>query len=226
MATGIKYNITFGKSIEKYGTAWQNSLDYLGHSECMTSLAKGYRYYINRKVPKLSGELRRAARVIGTAHGVRGSRGMAVVTWVSNNKVEKYWHYQFVGKVYGPNKAVFDAQGPNADGPGAGVQSGWRSPIKPKYDTGRMMGVPFTRVLHDGRVIKVNGYTTPGTGPDWIKRFVEDSGDYGEKAVNILAGRYFYDWFCKVSKGTPCETRHYGGWGAYNRWRQIENIRD
>lgn len=215
---GIKYNITLGKSIEKYGTAWENSLDFLGHSECMTSLAKGYRYYINRKVPKLSGELRRSARVIGVAHGAHGSTGMAVVTWNSaKSSVQKYLHYQYVGEVWGPNKAVFDE---------AGKHIGWHSPIKPKSPTGRMMGVPFTRVLHDGRVIEVKGYTTPGTGPDWVKRFAEDSGDYGEKAINILAGRYFYDWFCKVSKGTPCETKHYGSWVAYNRWRQIENIKD
>ena len=223
---GIKYSVQFNKSIEKYGTAWENSLDYLGNSNVMSNIGKVYRYYITRKVPKLSGNLRRAARVVGVNHGFHGTQGMASVTWVETGAIKDYWHYQFVGRVYGPNRAVFKALGPNQAGPGAGVQSGWCSPVTPKHDMGRMMGQRFTKTLHDGRVVHVDGYTTPGTGPDWINAFVKDEGDYGEKAVNILVGRYIYDWFCKASKGTSCETPHYGGWVAYNRCNQIKDIRD
>lgn len=226
MSTGIKYNITLGKAMKEYGTAFEKSLDFLGESGFMTSIAKGYRYYINRFVPKQSGNLRKAAMVLGTNLGAHGSDGMGVVYWKSTKAVEPYLHYQYEGEVYGPNKPVFNALGPNAGGPGAGVHSGWVSPTKPKTPQGRKLGKPYTYTLHDGRVVHIKGYTTPNTTHHWIDEFMKDTGDYGEKAVAVLAGRYTYDWFCKASKGTKYEIRHYGGYQAFNRWRQIQDIRD
>lgn len=224
MGASIKYNIPIGEAMKKYGLAWEKSLDFLGESGFMTSIAKGYRYYINRFVPKESGNLRRAAMVVGTNHGVHGSQGMAVVYWRNTNKVKAYLNYMYEGDVYGPNKPVW-GQGPSRTGV-AGVQAGWTSPVSPKTNQHRKMGKPFTYTLHDGRTVHIKGYTTRGTTHHWIDAFMKDEGDYGEKAIGMLAARYTYDWFCIASKGTEYAIRHYGSYHAYNRWRQIEDVRD
>lgn len=225
MGNSVTYNITLGKAVQKWGTAYTKSLDFLGETGAMTSLAKGYRYYINQYVPKVSGNLRRTARALGNAHGF-GGKGSAWVSWVPNSKV-KYVHYQYIGNVYGPNRAVFNGQGPNESG-AAGTHSGWRSPAGKgeKYDTGRKMGIPGTYTLHDGRKVYIRGYTTPNTGWGWIKRFADDRGDFGETAVNIRAGRYMYELFCKKSQRTLYKQNPIGGYHIYNSWRQIEKIRD
>lgn len=216
MYTGIKYSVKIQKGIKKWGTAWTNSLAYLGHTEAMQDLAKGYRYYINRFVPKESGDLRRSARAKSKAASGSGS---ATVYWGTTKTTEKYAHYQFVGDVYGPNKAHFND---------AGVHDGWTSPRGKgeKENTHRKMGVPFTYELKDGKVVYVKGYTTPGTGYDWIEKFKKDSGDYGETAVNIRAGRFMYEMFCVQAKKEGWAIKPVGGLRIYHSWRQIKNIVD
>ncbi len=223
MGAEIKYNIPIGKAMEKYGLALKDSLDFLGETGFMTSIAKGYRYYINRFVPKESGNLRKSARVLGVNYGANHSRGMAIVYWKETNAVKDYMYYQYEGEVWGPNKPIFEAAGPNPSG-AAGAHSGWVSPPH-KTNTGRKMGIPYT-YTRDGRTVHIKGYTTPNTGAHWIDEFMKDQGDYGEKAVGMLAARYTYDWYCKASKGTKYAIPHYGSYQAFNRWRQIEDIRD
>lgn len=224
--TGITYNVKIEKGVEKWGTDFEKSLFKIGHPEAMTELAKGYRYYINKFVPKRSGALRRSARALGVPHAFGTGKGNAWVSWGLNGAKE-YAHYQFVGDVYGPNKAIFEALGPNKDGPGAGVQSGWRSPKgKKKWNTGRKMGIPFTKTLSDGRVVRVLGYTTPNTKYDWINEFKKDKGNYGETAVNIRAGRFMYEYYCVMSHTTGHSQKANGGYAIYHSWRQIANIRD
>lgn len=60
---------------------------------------------------------------------------------------KEYAHYQFIGTVYGPNFRVVD--------PETGMLT-WKSPKGKgsKYPTFRPLGW-------------YNGYSTPGTGPDW-----------------------------------------------------------
>lgn len=219
MAESIKYNVKLGDSVQKWGTAWTNSLKFLGETKSMTSLARGYRYYINKFVPKKTGELRKSARALGSFSG----KGSAWVSWVPNSKVKDYLGYQYRGDVYGPNKAIF-SQGPTANG-AAGVHTGWVSPVKPKYNTGRKMGNKFKKVLHDGRVIYVKGYTTRNTGYEWLRRFREDTGDFGEKAVNVRAGRFIYELYCIKSQKTGHPQKPVGGYRVYYSWRQIEKIR-
>lgn len=208
---GIKYNVKYTDSIKKWGTAWTKSLDYLGETGAMTSLARGYRYYMNKFVPKDTGALRRSARCLG-------NKRSAWVSWVPTTATEAYMHYQFVGDVYGPNKAHFNE---------SGIHDGWRSPVAPgeKWNTHRKMGIPFTYELRDGRVVHVKGYTTKNTGYDWINRFKDDDGENGEKAVTIRAGRYIYELFCWKSKQSGRPVNPVGGYQVYYSWRQIENIR-
>lgn len=218
----IRYSVAVKGGIKKWGVAWENSMAFLCEPEAMNDVAKGYRYYINKFVPKKTGALRKSAITKKkVAEGGGNGTGSATVYWATEGKVAKYGHYQFVGDVYGPNKPVFKALGPNPGG-GAGVQSGWRSPKGEgeKYNTHRKMGVPFTYTLHDGRVVHVKGYTTPGTTYDWIGEFKRNKGDYGETAINIRAGRYLYERFCVKTK-----TRPVGGKQVYNSWNQIKNIR-
>lgn len=220
MANLIKYKVTIDKGVKEWGVDFTDSMAYLGDTTAMYHLAKGYRYYLNQHVPKKTGALRRSARPKGRT---KVGSGYAAIYWGGTKTTEKYAHYQFVGDVYGPNKAIFEALGPNKAGPGAGVQSGWRSPKdKKKWNTNRKMGHPFTKTLKDGRVVKTLGYTTPGTGYDWVQRFKSDSGDNGERAVNVMAGRYMYELFCIHSRKTKLR----GGRHVYNHWRQIENIRE
>ena len=111
------------------------------------------------------------------------------------------------------NKAVFAGQGPNKSGPGAGVHTGWVSPKKHKYPTERMMGTRTTIRLHDGREIKINGYTLPHTGYDWISRFFNGNGVRDIQGANIVAGRYAYEAFCWHAEKKPN-----GGFSVYNRY--------
>ena len=174
----------------------------------MVTIARGYRHFINFRVPKDTGALRDSAIVLG-------NNVSAWVAWVPRGKtadVQKYLHYQFVGKVYGPNKAYFEGD--------AKVTDQWRSAVPAggkKQDTGRMMGKPFIKHFADGRQAIVKGYTTKRplkTGPDWLNQFRKDSGKYGEKAVNTQAGRYIYEAWCKKTN-----RRCYGGYQVYHRWR-------
>ena len=220
---GIIYNVKVEGGVKRWGTDWKNSLEFICKPMAMNDLAKGYRYYINKHVPKKSGALRRSATTKGYASS---GDGFAYVRWGSYKKVKNYWHYQFVGDVYGPNKPVFKALGPNPSG-AAGVHSGWVSPKgKQKTNQGRKMGTPTTYTLSNGQVVHIYGYTTPGTGYNWIKRFKEDTGDYGEKAVNIRAGRYMYERFCMESKKTGHPVKVVGGYQVLHSWNQIKNIRD
>lgn len=223
MDNGIIYNVKIGKGIARWGTAWRNSLDFLGYDEAMTDLAKGYRYYISKFVPKNTGALRKTATVaIGSNHGLSGAggggQGNAFVRWTPTATTKAYFHYQLVGDVYGPNKAVFNE---------AGEHVGWRSPKAPggKYNTHRKMGNPGSYTLRDGRTVYIKGYTTPNTRYDWIDAFAKDKGNFGETAVNIKAARYIYDAFYIRAKklGLVTEDRHYGGYSAYRSWRQIVN---
>ena len=224
MADKIRYSVQIKGGIKKWGLGWTNSLAYLCKPEAMNTLAKGYRYYINQYVPKDTGDLRKSARakykVNGEAKAGGGGSGSATVYWGMSKKTEKYAHYQFVGDVYGPNKAVFNGQGPNITGV-AGTHSGWRSPTAhgkwTKENMGWKMGNPGYYTLKTGQKVVINGYTTPNTGWDWIKRFKDDNGDNGEKAVNIRAGRLMYEMFCIYSKKQKLR----GGRHIYNQWRQI-----
>ncbi len=221
---GIRYSVAVKGSIKKWGVAWTDSMAFLCQPKAMNDVAKGYRYYINKFVPKKTGALRRSARTkYKVAEGGGNGTGSATVYWATEGKVAKYGHYQFVGDIYGPNRAIFFKQGPNPGG-GAGVQSGWYTPVGKgkKWNTHRKLGSePGSFTLDDGRKITIKGYTTKGTKYDWIGEFQKNKGDFGETAINIRAGRYLYEMFCVKTKMRPV-----GGKQVYNSWNQIKNIRD
>ena len=217
MANGIIYSVKFEKGRQRWGLSYlKDSVATLGHPEVINSLAKGYRYYINKFVPKKKGYLRKSARVkykVNNASEGGNGTGSATIYWGDTARTAKYVHYQFVGEVYGPNKATFNKKG---------VHNGWRSPKGEgeKYATGRFMGVgtPFTYKLDDGRSVTVKGYTTPGTKYNWIKEFQDSKGDYGETAINIRAARYLYEAAMIKSRQKPR-----GGSHVYRSWNQIKN---
>ena len=220
---GIRYSVNVSKNMQKWASDWKYSLAAICQPEKFVDIAKLYRYYINKKVPKKTGALRRSAVAKGYATGGGGGYGgaWAMIFWATQGKAEKYGHYQFVGDVYGPNKAVW-GQGPNKNG-ASGVQTGWRSPVTPKRNMGWKMGRPGSYTTHDGRTVTIKGYTTPGTGYDWLKRFHEDSSDEGERAINIMAGRYTYELFCMCSKQTGHPVTPVGGYQVYYHVRGIKN---
>lgn len=221
MADTTMYSIRVKEGVKKWGTDWKNSLEFLGCPTAMYHLAKGYRYYINKFVPKRTGDLRRSARPKGWAQSGTGS---ARIYWGSTQATAKYTHYQFVGDVYGPNKALF-AQGPNPDGSVGALQ--WSSPKgKKKTNQNRKMGKPFSYTLSNGQIVNIKGYTTKGTTYNWIQAFKDDAGDYGEAAINVRAGRYMYELFCIKSHSTGHPVNAVGGYRIYHSWRQIEKIRD
>lgn len=218
METPILYSVKFEKGRKTYGIDYyRKSVVSLCQSPVINSLVKGYRYYINKFVPKNTGALRRSARakykVGGDPDAGGNGTGSGTIYWGDTKKTAKYAHYQFVGDVYGPNKAVFNK---------AGVHKGWRSPKEKggKFNTGRKLGdgTPYTYTLRDGKVVTVKGYTTPGTKYNWIKEFKDDKGDFGETAVNIRAGRYLYEASCIKSHMKPK-----GGSHVYHSWNQIKN---
>lgn len=166
------------------------------------NIARGYRHFMNFRVPKKSGALRDCARALA-------NKNTSLVFWRPNEITRPYMHYQYVGDVYGPNKVKYDNAGNLV----------WRSAAAPggKYNTGRKMGHKFHKVLRDGRVIDVKGYTTTRplhTGYDWINTFKNDKGKYGQAAVSIQSGRFIYESYCKRT-GKRC----YGGYQVYHRWR-------
>lgn len=232
MASDILYSVKMEKGLKKWGVDYyKNSVVSLCQPDVMTSLAKGYRYYINQFVPKKSGALRRSAhpvRKIGGEQGAGGNgTGSVSVYWGDRGKSTKYAHYQFVGDVYSPSKPVFLKNG---------NQTGWVSPkgkkkvpASPARKLGE--GTPYTYTVHTGlvktpmgyRLIKgdlevtVKGYTTKGTGYNWLKLFKENKGDFGETAINIRAARYLYEASCVKSHIKPVGGRH-----IYNSWNQIK----
>ncbi len=216
MSTDVRYSVKMTPGIKKWGFGWIDSLAQICQPAGMQSLAGGYRYYINKFVPKESGTLRKEAKAVSKIGGDRGAggngTGSATIYWGYSGKSEKYAHYQFIGDVYGPNKAVVVN----------GEHRGWRSPKgkNQKYNTHRKMGEPFEYELHDGTLIRVKGYTVRGTGYNWIKKFQEDGGDFGEKAINIRAGRYLYEMFC-VKSHPPIKP--VGGLRVYRSWNQIKH---
>lgn len=231
MANGIMYHVQVTNGVKKWGVDWKDSLQFLTCKTHMTDLAKGYRYYINKYVPKKSGRLRRSARPKGTTDGA--ASGSARVYWGQTSKTEKYAHYQFVGDVYSPSKPVFLKNG---------KQVGWVSPkgnkkvpANPSRKLGE--GTPYTYTVHTGLVktpmgyklvkgdfeVTVKGYTTKGTGYNWIQRFHDDNGDFGEKAINIRAGRYMYEKFCNELHKHDKSVRARGGYSILRSWNQIKN---
>ena len=233
MASEIIYSVKIEKGIKKWGVSYfKDSVVSLCQPQVMNSLAKGYRYYINRFVPKASGALRRSARAkykVGGEAGAGGDgTGSATVYWGDTKKTEKYAHYQFIGDVYEPSKPVFLANG---------KQSGWVSPKGKKKvpaSPARKLGAgtPYTYTVHSGLVktstgyklvkgdfeVTVKGYTTPGTKYNWIKEFQDDNGDFGETAINIRAARYLYEAAMIKSHQKP-----HGGSHVYRSWNQIKN---
>lgn len=220
MARDIIYSVKIEKGIKKWGVSYfKNSVVSLCQPQVMNSLAKGYRYYINKFVPKESGALRRSARAkykVGGEAGAGGDgTGSATIYWGDTKRTEKYAHYQFIGDVYGPNKAKFNKKGEHI---------GWTSPTaykaggKKKRNMGWKMGNPGSYTLADGRVVIIKGYTTPGTKYNWIKEFQDDNGDFGETAVNIRAARYLYEAAMIKSHQKP-----HGGSHIYRSWNQIKN---
>lgn len=105
-------------------------------------------------VPLLNGQLRRSANF---PEGVYGG----VLEYNT-----PYAHYQYVGKVYGPNIPKIDEM--------TGEIIGWYSPKgKAKHPTGRMMA----------------NYSEPGTGPEWFEKAKERHGDKWLRLVREEAGK-------------------------------------
>ena len=233
MEVPIRYSVKIDKGRKKWGVSYfKDSVVSLCQPEVMNSLAKGYRYYINKYVPKKSGALRRSAHPVYKVGGERGAggdgTGSATIYWGDRNKSKKYAHYQFVGDVYSPSKPVFLKNG---------KQIGWVSPKGKKKvpaSPARKLGdgAPYTYTVHTGlvktpmgyRLIKgnfdvtVKGYTTKGTGYNWLQRFKDDKGNFGETAVNIRAARYLYEAAMIKSHQKPR-----GGSHIYRSWNQIKN---
>ena len=218
MASNVMYSIKIEKGVKKWGIDYfKESVVTLCHPEVMQSVARGYRYYISKYIPKDTGTLRKSGHHVSKVGGERGAggdgTGSANIYWGDRGKSIKYAHYQFIGDVYTPNKAIFEK--------GKKVTDNWRSPQGHKKvisNPVRKMGKPFEKQLSGGRVAIVKGYTTPGTGYNWIKMFHDDKGDNGETAINIRAARYLYEAAMIKSHQKPRGGKH-----VYNHWNQIKN---
>lgn len=114
---------------------------------------------INPFVPMKNGDLRASMRINPKS-----------ISWGSG-LTHNYAHYQYMGKVYGPNF------------PGAiNGSPAWKSSKGEgsKYPTGRELGKPGSAELYPrwqegtpvkGRLLYTFGYTTPGTQHHWDKAF-------------------------------------------------------
>ena len=177
-------------NMKKYIT----ELEKLGNSANMAVVGDIMAENTKQFIPMDTGKLREA-------YVVQAKKDECIVTW--DTKELPYAHYQFEGKVWGPNKAIFDAQGPNKGSKVAGVHSGWVSPTKHKKPAadGREMGHRATITLNDGRVIHINGYTTKGTGPKWTERALKDAKAFSK--MRFESGRYLYEVYCMSLGITP-----------------------
>lgn len=171
-------------NMDKYITA----LNELGTPNIMETSGQISAYYIKQKVPmsKDGGALRAAYSISSTPNSF-------VVDWSGENALP-YSRYQFYGRVYEVNKAVFSASGEHI---------GWVSPIKPKRPSKefRMMGTPAEIHLHDGRVIHIDGYHTPGTGPFWTDTPNKDKEV--SQPIQYSVGRYLYEKYCLITELKP-----------------------
>lgn len=198
----------FTENMRKYA----DGLNDIVSKNAMRNIGYEYKSYIDVFVPKLSGDLRDNARVYY-------SEDSACIDYAppSGDKIiNAYAIYQNRGLVKGPNKALW-GQGPSRTGVAA-VQSGWTSPTKHKEYASpfRYMGTKFTKTLSDGREIHVDGYTTQGTGREWIDKFMNSRL---QGTCNVRAGRYLYELFCHENGLKPN-----GGYVVFNdfeMWSQF-----
>jgi hypothetical protein len=166
-------------NMEKYITAFAD----LETSANMSVAGQIAAYYIKQKVPTRTGALRVAYTIDSTSNSF-------AVDWGGSNALP-YSRYQFYGRVYEINKAVF----------ANGQHMGWVSPIKPKRPTERMMGTPAEIPLKDGRVIIIEGYHTPNTGPEWTDSPNTDMEI--SQPIQYGIGRYLYEQYCKATDTKP-----------------------
>lgn len=190
----MEYEFESTVNMNKYIKA----LEELGEPVNTAVLGQIIAYNVKKKVPTDTGKLR-------AAYDVENSRDTVTVTWGGSSKLP-YSHYQFVGRVYGPNKAVFTGK----------QHTGWVSPVKPKTPKPRMMGTPVDIDLKDGRVIHIKGYSKAGTGSGWIKLAREDSETYNP--IQYQSGRYLYEKYCSVLNTTPV-----GGYKVLNWAEKLTN---
>lgn len=112
------------------------------------------------------------------------------VTWgYKRAPTEAYAHFQDEGYIYDDNYVKW-AQGPDKRTGAPGVQIGWVSSPRPKKRSDRMMGTARNIRLKDGRLIHIDGYSTPGTGPHWIEEARKTSTVYNpmrRKIYEMLA---------------------------------------
>lgn len=168
-------------NMNKYATA----LESLGEKDMMDNCGKIIANGIKPYVPKLSGKL-------ANDYVIYADKDNAEVTW-DHPDMLPYSEYQFNGLVKGPNKVLW-GNGPSRTGVAA-VQAGWYSPVSPKHYTGHKIGDARTITLKDGRVIRINGYTTPGTGAKWTEKATKDI------SFTIRCGRYLLEsYYSKIGK--------------------------
>lgn len=151
----------------------QKLLTLLNDKEAMREAHKILGERCNKFVPEKSGELK--AHMRPYPQTVRWER--------------PYAHYQYEGKVYGPNYPGWISAN----------QAGWRSGKKPKYPTGRELGVPGIALLQPRFGFEFNtspilvkfGYTTPNTGHHWFDKAMENGGlrAYSIAVTNMLKRR-------------------------------------
>lgn len=169
MGSKLEIKVDASKGVNKLIKA----LDKATQKDSINLLADMFMAEVNKYVPESSGDLKRKGYVLRT-YTPSKKPAWFKVTYRNTSKLP-YVLYQYYGKVFGPNRAVF-SQGPTQNG-GAGVHIGWVSPIHPKQETNRVLGHPARKTieLRDGRVIHITGYTkNPNAQARWLE-YVRDT---------------------------------------------------
>lgn len=157
------------------------SLEWIEEPNCMKEVGYIMGKYFNKFVPKNTGKLRKSLDV---SHSTWKK---SVILWTA-----PYAGYQYSGKVYVPNIPTFNEKG----------HSGWtsvkgRKKVRP--EDGRFMGEKtgtfiMQRPNMDRVEVTVAGYTTPGTGREWVKvgRYDHKTeyADVRRKVLRALKRRY------------------------------------
>ena len=158
-------------------------INELGGVETMYDIGYLMADYYNNYVPmgdaengdKHPGALRDSARVYAGPHRM-------TLSWGNTAQTKKYARYQFRGKVFRPNRAIWGK---------GGVINGWYSKKgETKYETNVDLGGPLRTITlyHHRRAYHATiGNTTPGTGSKWTTLARKDHQAWRKFRLDITA---------------------------------------
>lgn len=125
---------------------------------------------------------------------------------VRNTSKVKYAFYQYYGRVWGPNYAVFEQQKFDPTNlkmtHSPATHTGWISPkgAGSKHPTHYVLGEKRTIHLKDGRVIHIDGYTNPQSHAMWldyVRRTPTIWVPYTQRVQREIKEVFHYSWYNK-----------------------------